>query len=101
VTPTHVKCVLLAVPDNLAVARWTKPPPAPRTMRAWPSARPASPAGRASSPRDAPPIAAALGLDADSRIAIIASEGTTDPEVYRRLTGRAPKDDSLESDYVA
>jgi diaminopropionate ammonia-lyase len=51
--------------------------------------------------RRAPRIAAALGLDADSRIAIIASEGTTDPEVYRRLTGRAPKDDSLESDYVA
>ena len=30
----------------------------------------------------------ALGLDADSRVLIIGTEGATDPEIYRELTGR-------------
>ena len=32
-----------------------------------------------------------LGLDASSRIVIIATEGATDPEVYRNLVGRTPE----------
>ena len=32
-----------------------------------------------------------LGLDAGSRVVIIATEGATDPEVYRHLVGRTPE----------
>ena len=32
-----------------------------------------------------------LGLDSGSRVVIIATEGATDPEVYRDLVGRTPE----------
>ena len=33
-----------------------------------------------------------IGLDASSRVLAIGTEGATDPEIYRQLTGRAPTD---------
>ena len=33
-----------------------------------------------------------LGLDADSRVVIVATEGATDPEVYREIVGRSPEE---------
>lgn len=38
--------------------------------------------------RQQPALSEALGLDADSRILLIGSEGATDEEVYRELVGR-------------
>jgi diaminopropionate ammonia-lyase len=38
-----------------------------------------------------PALRAALGLGADSRVVVIASEGATDPEVYRALVRRTPE----------
>ena len=38
-----------------------------------------------------PALRATLGLDATSRVVVIASEGATDPEVYRALVGRTPE----------
>ncbi|MCE9681884.1 diaminopropionate ammonia-lyase [Halomonas alkalisoli] len=38
--------------------------------------------------RQQPTLSEALGLDADSRILLIGSEGATDEEVYRELVGR-------------
>src|SRR5690606_12987475 len=35
-----------------------------------------------------PAMAAALGLGPDSRVLFFASEGDTDPELYRQITGR-------------
>ena len=32
-----------------------------------------------------------LGLDGSSRVVIIATEGATDPEVYRNLVGASPE----------
>ena len=32
-----------------------------------------------------------LGIDAGSRVVVIATEGATDPEVYRDLVGRSPE----------
>jgi diaminopropionate ammonia-lyase len=37
-----------------------------------------------------PAIRAALGLDPESRVLTINTEGATDPERYRRLAGRRP-----------
>ena len=33
-----------------------------------------------------------LGLDSDSRVVILATEGATDPEVYREIVGRSPEE---------
>jgi diaminopropionate ammonia-lyase len=33
----------------------------------------------------------ALGLDRASRVLVIGTEGATDPEVYRRITGLSPE----------
>jgi diaminopropionate ammonia-lyase len=39
-----------------------------------------------------PASAEALGLDANARVLLVGSEGATDPELYRKLVGRAPED---------
>ncbi|WP_300297575.1 diaminopropionate ammonia-lyase [Ferrovibrio sp.] len=39
-----------------------------------------------------PALAAALGLDAASRILVFGSEGATDPALYRQIVGRSPED---------
>ncbi len=36
-----------------------------------------------------PPLAAALGLGADSRVLVFGTEGDTDPELYQRIVGRS------------
>ena len=36
-----------------------------------------------------PELRARLSLDADSRLLLLGSEGDTDPEIYRRITGRS------------
>ena len=33
-----------------------------------------------------------LGLDSDSRVVVVATEGATDPEVYREIVGRSPEE---------
>ena len=43
-----------------------------------------------------PALRQALALGPDSRVLLIGTEGATDPEIYRRLTGRSP-DESRES----
>jgi diaminopropionate ammonia-lyase len=42
--------------------------------------------------RDYPEIGAALGLDADSRVLLLGSEGDTDPEIYRQVVGRTAEE---------
>jgi len=37
-------------------------------------------------------IRAALRLDGDSRVAVVVTEGATDPEVYREIVGRTPEE---------
>ena len=37
-------------------------------------------------------IRAALGLDGDSRVAVVVTEGATDPAVYREIVGRSPEE---------
>ena len=37
-------------------------------------------------------IRAALKLDSDSRVALVATEGATDPVVYQEIVGRAPEE---------
>ncbi|MDP6701740.1 MAG: pyridoxal-phosphate dependent enzyme, partial [Candidatus Latescibacteria bacterium] len=37
-------------------------------------------------------IRAALKLDGDSRVALVATEGATDPAVYREIVGRLPEE---------
>lgn len=39
--------------------------------------------------RELPALATVMELDAGSRVLLLGSEGDTDPEVYRRITGRA------------
>ena len=36
----------------------------------------------------APPLREALGLDQESRVLVIGTEGATDPEIYARLIGQ-------------
>ena len=38
--------------------------------------------------RDEPSLMTLMALDADSRVLLFGSEGDTDPEIYRRITGR-------------
>ena len=38
--------------------------------------------------RELPALRELLGLDADSRVLLLGSEGDTDPEIYREITGR-------------
>jgi len=38
--------------------------------------------------RQDPALAALVGLDANSRVLLMGSEGDTDPDIYRRITGR-------------
>ena len=55
------------------------------------SATPGARAGRGSSRRRAiPACSQQLGLDSDSRVVIVATEGATDPEVYRQIVGSSP-----------
>ncbi len=42
--------------------------------------------------RRRPELAAALGLDADSRVLLFSTEGDTDPELYRELVGRTAQE---------
>ncbi len=42
--------------------------------------------------RRRPELAAALGLDADSRVLLFSTEGDTDPELYRELVGRTAEE---------
>jgi diaminopropionate ammonia-lyase len=37
--------------------------------------------------RQSPEFAAALGLDSDSKVLVLGTEGATDPEVYQQLVG--------------
>jgi diaminopropionate ammonia-lyase len=37
-------------------------------------------------------LCAQIGLDADSRVLLLGSEGDTDPEIYRRIVGRSSED---------
>ncbi len=39
--------------------------------------------------RERPDLAAALGLDGDSRVLVFGSEGATDPELYEELVGKS------------
>ena len=39
-----------------------------------------------------PRVKEQLGLDSDSRVVIVATEGATDPEVYRQIVGRSPEE---------
>ena len=39
-----------------------------------------------------PHLSEQLGLDSDSRVVIVATEGATDPEVYREIVGRSPEE---------
>lgn len=39
--------------------------------------------------REAPALRELLELDGDSRVLLLGSEGDTDPEIYRRITGRS------------
>jgi diaminopropionate ammonia-lyase len=39
--------------------------------------------------RDQPALRRLLGLDASSRVLLFGSEGDTDPEIYRKITGRS------------
>ena len=47
-------------------------------------------AGLIASAQDAG-VRAALGLDGDSRVLIIGSEGATDPAIYEKIVGKAPE----------
>ena len=38
-----------------------------------------------------PEIAAALGLDAGSRVLVFGTEGATDPKLYHEIVGRTPE----------
>jgi diaminopropionate ammonia-lyase len=38
------------------------------------------------------PLRSALGLDANSQVLLIGSEGATDPELYQQLVGRSAQD---------
>lgn len=42
-------------------------------------------------PTAVPALAAASGLDSDSHVLIVGSEGATDPAIYSRITGRSPE----------
>ena len=42
--------------------------------------------------RRRPELAAALGLEADSRVLLFSTEGDTDPELYRELVGRTAEE---------
>ena len=42
--------------------------------------------------RRRPELAAALGLDAESRVLLFSTEGDTDPELYRELVGRTAEE---------
>ncbi|MBA2781015.1 diaminopropionate ammonia-lyase [Billgrantia kenyensis] len=47
--------------------------------------------------RQQPVLSQALGLDADSRVLLIGSEGATDEEVYRELVGRPSEEIEAEA----
>ena len=38
-----------------------------------------------------PKVAAALGLDGESRLLVFGSEGATDPDMYQNIVGRSPE----------
>ncbi len=42
--------------------------------------------------RDLPALATLLGLDANSRVLLLGSEGDTDPAIYREITGRSAEE---------
>jgi diaminopropionate ammonia-lyase len=42
--------------------------------------------------REHPPLRELLGLDEGSRVLLFGSEGDTDPEIYRRITGRTAEE---------
>ena len=73
---------------------------APRAMRLLAQTRPHVVAGESGSAgvaalialREHPDAGKALGLDADSRVLLIGSEGATDPAIYRKLVGKTPEE---------
>lgn len=73
---------------------------APRAMRLLAQTRPHVVAGESGSAgiaalialREHPDAGKALGLDADSRVLLIGSEGATDPAIYRQLVGKTPEE---------
>ena len=42
--------------------------------------------------QDRADLRAELGLDADSRVLLLGSEGDTDPEIYRRIVGKSAEE---------
>jgi diaminopropionate ammonia-lyase len=41
---------------------------------------------------DVPALRRMIGLDASSRVLLLGSEGDTDPEIYRDITGRSAEE---------
>lgn len=82
----------MAVPDDAAVAmmrRLARPAPGEPAIVAGESAV-AGLCALMSAAAD-PAQRAALGLDAASRVLVFGTEGATDPDLYRRLTGLDPE----------
>ncbi len=72
---------------------------APRAMRMLAETRPPVVAGESGAAgiacliaaQEFPALARALGLDKDSRVLLIGSEGATDPDLYLKLVGKRPE----------